>query len=87
MEDKRTRSDYIREIKQLEKVNKHYEKIHKELIKFIEDEIEKTDDRIKQGYDFLGKTKGSYDLERNLKYYKKGLVKIYKKINELERLK
>ena len=40
MEDKRTRSDYIREIEQLKRVNKHYEKIHKELVKFIENEIE-----------------------------------------------
>lgn len=86
MEDKRTRSDYIREIEQLKRVNRHYEKMYKELIKFIEDEIEETDIRIESGHNFLGNSEGSYTLERYLKYYKKALVKVSKKIDELERV-
>ena len=86
MEDKRTRSDYIREINRLERLNKHYEKSYKELNKFIENEIEKTDIRIESGHNFLGNSEGSYTLERYLKYYKKALVKVSKKIDELERI-
>ena len=88
--DKRTegfrRSDFLKELQRLERVNKHLVSTHKELIKFIENEIEETDNRIEQGYDFLGKTNGSYTLERYLKYYKKALVKVSKKIDELERV-
>lgn len=85
MEDKRTRSDYIREINRLERLNKHYEKSYKELNKFIEEEIEDTDNRIKNGYKFLGDTKGAYTLEQNLIFYKNALIKASKKIDELER--
>lgn len=85
MEDKRTRRDYIIEIEQLKRVNRHYEKSYKELNKFIDDEINNTDDRIKNGYKFLGNTKGAYTLEQNLIFYKNALIKASKKIDELER--
>lgn len=85
MEDKRTRSDYIREIEQLKRVNRYYEKSYKELNKFIKEEIEDTDNRIKNGYKFLGNTKGAYTLEQNLIFYKNALIKASKKIDELER--
>ena len=84
-EDKRTRSDYIREIERLERLNNHFEKSHKELIEFIEDEIEDVDYKIKKGYEFLEDSKGYYTLRMNLQYYKNALVKVSKKIFELER--
>lgn len=86
MNDKRTRSDYLREIERLERVNKHLESSHKELIKFIENEIEETENRIKTGYEFLGDSKGNYQLRMNLTYYKNALKSVKKKMFELERV-
>lgn len=83
MEDKRTRSDYIREIQRLERVNKHYEKIHKELIRFIEDEIYNINQRMKKSDEFLKNTQANYILSRNLDGYKKALHNVLKEINKM----
>lgn len=85
MEDKRTRSDYIREIERLERVNKHYEKSHKELIRFIEDEIKKINKRMKKGDEFLEGTQANYVMIRNLDGYKKALHNVLKEIDKLEK--
>lgn len=84
MEDKRTRSDYIREIKRLERLNNYFEKSHKELIKFIEDEI----DDIERRMDFIrvsDNTNGGYTAMMYLAQQKNALIKVSKKIFELER--
>ena len=85
MKDEKTRREYIMEIEQLKRVNRHYEKSYKELIKFIENEIEDTNNRIQNGYKFLGDSKGNYTLRMNLTYYKNALIEVSKKIDELER--
>lgn len=87
------RSDYIREIEKLNKINEILEKNNielsdkankiKGLCDWLEDEIEHTQERIKSGYKFLGDGKGSYTLEQNLTFYKKALIKVSKKIEEL----
>lgn len=85
MEDKRTRSDYIREIDRLEKLNNFLESSHKELIQWINNEIEETDRKINTGYKFLGDSKGNYHLRMYQTHYKNALVDVLKKIDKLER--
>ena len=93
MNDKRTRSDYIREIEQLNKANKILEKSNIEITEklnilkdWLKDEIYDVEETIKQGNKFLGDTKGNYTLRMNLIYRKNALVKVSKKIDELERV-
>ncbi len=85
MEDKRTRRDYIIEIEQLKKVNRHYEKMYKELIKFIDDELFDIEERIRNGNKFLGDSQGNYTLKMYLTYRKNALIDVSKKIDKLER--
>ena len=81
------RSQFVRELQRLERVNKYLESSHKELIKWINNEIEETDRKINTGYKFLGDSKGNYHLRMNLTYYKNALVNVLKKIDKLERIK
>ena len=90
MEDKRTRSDYIREIEQLSKANKILEKSNIKITKrldelqgWIKDEIWDVDEKLKEGTKFLGETKGNYTLRMYLTYRKNALIDVVKKIKEL----
>lgn len=90
MEDKRTRSDYIREIEQLSKANKILEKSNIKITKrldelrgWIKDEIWEVDQKLQQGTKFLGETKGNYTLRMYLTYRKNALIDVVKKIKEL----
>ncbi len=90
-EDKRTRSDYIREIDKLKRVNEILEKSNKELSNkldkinglqdWVEDEIEEINQRIELSYDCLGE--GGYTLRMYLTYQKNAFEKISKKIIKL----
>ena len=85
MEDKRTRSDYIREIQRLERVNKYFEKSNKELIRWLESEIKDIENRINKSWDFLGDSNGNYTLRMYLTQQKNTLIKVSKKLDELSR--
>ena len=89
MEDKRTRSDYIREIEQLNKANRILEKSNIEITEklnnlkdWIKDELYDIDERLKQGTKFLGDTKGNYTLKMYLTYRKNALKDVLREINE-----
>jgi hypothetical protein len=75
MEDKRTRSDYIREIDKLER------KVE-DIISLIEDEIFDIDRRIELINEKMD-TDGGYTMRMYLTQQKNVLLKVSKKIDEL----
>ena len=83
MEDKRTRSDYIRDIKILERENRYLENNHKKLVQWVEDEIYNINQRMKKSDEFLKNTQANYILSRNLDGYKKALHNVLKEINKM----
>ena len=90
MEDKRTRSDYIREIEKLNKVNRILEKSNIEISNkleglkvWLEDELWDIKERVRLGNQFLGETKGNYTLRMYLVQQKNTLVKVSQKMKEL----
>ena len=89
MEDKRTRSDYIREIEQLSKANRILEKSNIEITErlnalrdWIKDELYDVDEKLKEGIKFLGETKGNYTLRMYLTYRKNALKEVLKRLKE-----
>lgn len=79
------RSQFVKELQRLERENKQLESDRKKLIEFINNEIEDTERRIRNGFKYLGDGNGNYTLRMNLTYYKNALIEVSKKINELKR--
>ena len=87
MNDKRTRSDYIREIEQLENTvkslerkNKKLKKEHDDLVNWLEDEIHELKERIKLSHENLGEGIGGYTLRMYLNYQKNAYREVLKRM-------
>ena len=85
MEDKRTRSDYIREIgmlkdevKTLTIRNKKLSKKVDDLVDWVEDEIDDIDKRIVDSFEYLGE--GGYTLRMYLTYQKNAYKEVFKRL-------
>ena len=89
MEDKRTRSDYIREIDKLKRANEILERSNAELSdklnkmnglrNWLEDEIDDIKQRIDLSFDCLGE--GGYTLRMYLTYQKNAYEKVLKRVS------
>ena len=82
MNDKRTRSDYIREIEQLKRKNNKLERKLEDLEGWLLDKIDDIDKRIELTKEKMD-TDGGYTMRMYLTQQKNALIEVNKKIDEL----